>query len=159
MHDPKLTFTSKYSYPKDFPLFQFSTTVVDLKPFNTGQNDRHNSTTPDLNASRNETASAPNKSKQYLINKKLSFYEPVKDAEMLAHLNALRLKLHNKTSLKKSNSLNRHLSGTELDEDKMTLHLDNDYMNMNKLLTTENLKKLESQKVTITFACTTTCHY
>ncbi len=104
------TFTSNNEGPKELSLFHFNTTIVDLKPFDafnhleaTQENYNYNDLYADfypknelfhLNANNQIVVNgSQNHAKKYLINRNMNFFEPVKDAEMLAHLKSLRTKL------------------------------------------------------------------
>lgn len=106
-YSPKITDT-----PRKIPLFHFNTTIVDLKPFNPencyGQqqqqenynyNEIYSEFYPKTDH-QNLSSSPTNPSKKFLIKKNLNFYEPVKDAEMLAQLKTLRTKLNRNDKLK-----------------------------------------------------------
>ena len=88
---PIKTFMSKFTeVPKELSLFHYNTTIVDLKPFNPECDDyndgymyNYNELYPRIEAS----------TKKYLINRNLNFYEPVKDAEIMAQFKSLRNKL------------------------------------------------------------------
>lgn len=96
MNDRKLSAKSKYdsSLHNDFPIFQYNTSIIDLKLFPTKSEETTSNNMYD--GSNNEVAH-PNYSnintKKYLINKNFRFYQPVKDAQMMVQLDSLRLKL------------------------------------------------------------------
>lgn len=88
---PTKTFIPKFSeVPKELSLFHYNTTIVDLKPFNPECDDYNDSYMCNYNELYPRIQSS---AKKYLVNRNLNFYEPVKDAEIMAQLKSLRNKL------------------------------------------------------------------
>ena len=121
------------------PLFYFNTTIVDLKPFDLERqlnDDKHRSfnyidtlDNTTHTSSLLQTNQFANLSKKYLINKSMTFYQPVKDAEVLAQFESLRLKLslqQNNTSTRinrtESNLPNKKLATIYSDESTSLLN-------------------------------------
>lgn len=88
---PTKTFIPKFSeVPKELSLFHYNTTIVDLKPFNPECDDYNDGYMYNYNELYPRIQSS---AKKYLVNRNLNFYEPVKDAEIMAQLKSLRTKL------------------------------------------------------------------
>lgn len=103
MNDRKYSAKSKNdSAHTEFPLFQYNTSIIDLKLFPKEEQedaqsyDYTNEIQPNYNFIN---------SKKYLINKNIRFYQPIKDAEMLVQLESLRVKLQ--ASNNSTNDLHR----------------------------------------------------
>ena len=76
-------------------LFQYNTSIVDLNPFEKRDNRSTGLLDSRFRSSDNNTLML-NKimnQKKFLVNKNIRFYEPIKDAEILANFDSLRSKL------------------------------------------------------------------
>ncbi|RMZ97072.1 hypothetical protein BpHYR1_024220 [Brachionus plicatilis] len=97
---------SKISSPEKPANFNYNTTIVALNPF---KKDLFDDLHPEFStSSRSSSGSDTNLAKllnqrKYLINKNIRFYEPIKDAEIMAQMHWLRTKLQS-TNLSKSRS-------------------------------------------------------
>ena len=96
---------SKGDSINDFPLFQYNTSIIDLKLFPKDQDQDSSYSYDNLNYG-NEIQPAYINPKKYLINKNFRFYQPVKDATMLAQLDSLRMKLQASASNKTNDNPN-----------------------------------------------------
>ena len=106
-------------------MFQYNTTIVDLNPFQKERNHDRPKSSPYKNLKLDQNDALLNKivsQKKFFVNKNMSknFYEPVKDAEMLANIDFLRSKLQ--TQPLPSANLNK--SKTK-DQNKANLFLNN----------------------------------